>query len=404
MRQNTIHIRAPWFLIFLAMACGRDLDQPDSDLPTTEGGRVAGDRLTQPRMPTLRTDDTAGADNARPAQEVPAVVEPDPTVQPEPDSNLAKNPMAEDSADDTPDDTSDDHNEVRPEHQSEPGGASQDELLAANPIPTYAPFVYLHSSERNLPMAAEVFIAKSQLRWAHDDRCGDHPAEPDGPVSASGLGRGTYVHQIAFPPIGLCRHHGRKYHSNELTRPYQLGKTREGFFLDLDNGNRGGQGVGSPVYVDYKNGAYITYWFFYGYNDGVASFNHEGDWERISIRLTAANQPTHVAYFQHSGYCVYEWNKVEKYKKTHPVVFSAKGSHASYEKKGKHFMGIWWDYTDNSGKKWQTWKSLSMVRNQPWYGYGGAWGEVGETSLTTGPLGPSSFKGPTPGSWRPGCH
>lgn len=404
MRHYTTHIRSPWYLSFLAMACGQDLNPVDTQPPNAECGVVADDGLAQPRLPVVRADDPTRHDDVPPAQDVPAVVESEPTTQASADGNLSISHMPENMADDTSDDTADDHDDALSDYPGQAGSASFEELLADNPITTYAPFVYLHHSEKNLPMAAGEFIAHSQLRWAHDQGCPDHPAEPRGPVSAIALGRGTYKHKMADALSGLCRHHGREYHSNERTRPYEMGSTEEGFFLDLDNGSRGGQGVSSPVYVDYTKGAYITYWFFYGYNDGVASFNHEGDWERISIRLTITNRPTHVAYFQHNKYCVYEWSKVQKYKNNHPIVFSAEGSHASYTQTGSHWTGLWWDYTDKSGKKWQTWKSLLMVRDQPWYGYGGAWGEVGETSTTTGPLGPSPFKGPTPGNWRPGCH
>jgi len=46
------------------------------------------------------------------------------------------------------------------------------------------------------------------------------------------------------------------------------------------------------------------------------------------------------------------------------------------------------------------WKILSErkdavlidVRTRPFYGFGGAWGEVGNISDTTGPLGPSQYK------------
>ncbi|MDP9134021.1 MAG: hypothetical protein M3N56_04240, partial [Actinomycetota bacterium] len=40
---------------------------------------------------------------------------------------------------------------------------------------------------------------------------------------------------------------------------------------------------------------------------------------------------------------------------------------------------------------WETWRSLSDARKELWYGFGGAWGQVGSTSTTTGPLGPHQF-------------
>jgi hypothetical protein len=37
---------------------------------------------------------------------------------------------------------------------------------------------------------------------------------------------------------------------------------------------------------------------------------------------------------------------------------------------------------------WVAWKSLADARKQLWYGFGGAWGDIGPTNATTGPLGP----------------
>jgi hypothetical protein len=42
--------------------------------------------------------------------------------------------------------------------------------------------------------------------------------------------------------------------------------------------------------------------------------------------------------------------------------------------------------------QWRTWEKLVDAAAQPWYGFGGAWGDVGGMSGTTGPLGPSRYK------------
>lgn len=54
------------------------------------------------------------------------------------------------------------------------------------------------------------------------------------------------------------------------------------------------------------------------------------------------------------------------------------------------------------GQAWATWNNLKNARTQAWYGYGGAWGEVGNPVAdkllddeTTGPQGPS-HKQPAP--------
>jgi hypothetical protein len=41
---------------------------------------------------------------------------------------------------------------------------------------------------------------------------------------------------------------------------------------------------------------------------------------------------------------------------------------------------------------WLTWHRLIDAQKEPWYGYGGAWGQLGGASDFTGPLGPSKYK------------
>jgi hypothetical protein len=41
---------------------------------------------------------------------------------------------------------------------------------------------------------------------------------------------------------------------------------------------------------------------------------------------------------------------------------------------------------------WRTWQLLTDAQQEPWYGYGGAWGAVGTRPGTIGPLGPSAYK------------
>ncbi|MGA8112183.1 MAG: hypothetical protein WCA46_00820 [Actinocatenispora sp.] len=263
-----------------------------------------------------------------------------------------------------------------------------------------APLVYLHPDDDDLPMAAATFVANSRLRWSHDGGCPDHQLADTGQADAAQLGSGGYSHQ---EENAVCQHSGAAWTSNQLTRPRQDGDGTsggEGFFLDLDNTARPGQGTTAPVYYDYAAHGYVTYWFFYGFDDALTSAtDHEGDWERVSIRLDAADQPVTVAFFEHSSYCVLPWASVARTADGRPVAYSASGTHASYPTAGTHGL----DETA-AGPQWQTSANLLPVRSQPWYGFGGAWGEVGETVLTTGPLGPSPFKSPTPSDWSgPSC-
>jgi hypothetical protein len=69
-----------------------------------------------------------------------------------------------------------------------------------------------------------------------------------------------------------------------------------------------------------------------------------------------------------------------------PLVYMAKGSHASYPTTGSWFSGL--DSTSDSGPQWDTSRLLRPLATQPWRDYAGAWGEIGAIGTTTGPLGP----------------
>ena len=117
---------------------------------------------------------------------------------------------------------------------------------------------------------------------------------------------------------------------------------------------------------------------------------HEGDWERITVYLDQADPwkapPASVAFYRHSTNTFRKWGSVEKEAKMHPVVYSAIGSHASLPSPGFGFI----DVGDADGPRWQTWDDLAPIVEQPWYGFGGAWGRVGRVRDSTGPLGPGA--------------
>lgn len=274
-------------------------------------------------------------------------------------------------------------------------------------VARYAPFVYLAPNEAYLPMDPGTFVAQSSLSWAHDSGCPDATVAARTTINAQWLGGGGYQHQVADL---ICAESGAEHLSNELTRPRQDGKSipeGEGFFLNFPNTMRSGQGATAPVYYEYSAHHYITYWFFYAFNDAPApinSWDHEGDWERVSIQLDSSDNALTVAYYQHSGYCTLPWSQAPE-KNSHPLAYSALGTHATYSRAGTFSIadGLAKD-TTGAGASWATYNnSLIDARAQGWYGFGGAWGEVGAGSDSTGPLGPSVYKTPAPGNWSQPC-
>lgn len=280
--------------------------------------------------------------------------------------------------------------------------------LAATPYwVRYAPLVYLASGDKNYPMSAESFINLAALRWSHDDGCADDQLVRSGSINSATLRSGGYKHQGKGGSPG-CRHGGTVYNSAGRVRPYDLANnSNEGMFLEIANAHRGGSGVRSPIYVDYLAKSHITFWFFYGNNDSPAPriADHEGDWERIVLRLNASNVPDRVAFYKHNGSCWLSWRSVQR-TGTHPIIYSAKGTHASYWK-AKSNWPLPYGAVDvtSKGYQWKTWAVASYaVRARPWYGYGGGWGEVGKNRDSTGPVGPSVYKGHEP-NWNniPAC-
>jgi hypothetical protein len=274
-------------------------------------------------------------------------------------------------------------------------------------VTRYAPLVYLDASEDNFPASARTWFLKHSAlkykRYAY------------GPITVAGRG-----HILAIR-LGEPNRNPRPYvvgnnpgvRAYELTRPHEdrpderRVATSAGFYLDLDEKKRSGVRPGSfngpPVYYHYEfDGAgagrdFITYWFFYPYNDGPSSGNHEGDWERVVVLLDEHGNGRAIKLFRHNCNVQLSWDQISKVPNSnHPIVFSAAGSHGSYGTPGAHENACDTpidDYTGN-GTAWKTWNYLADVQRQPWYGFGGAWGEVGESTHTTGPLGPSRYKDP----------
>ena len=151
----------------------------------------------------------------------------------------------------------------------------------------------------------------------------------------------------------------------------------------------------------------LQFFFYYAFND----FNnkHESDWERIAIEFAAPNarsaltqEPDLVAYGQHYGAETASWgdDKLEIVDGTHPVVYVSAGSHASQYSSALFLgrsatQGFGCDSTVGPHRRVrpdvQTIPSGSTaaVRQFPWIGYEGHWGEVGPRRFYQAPTGPN---------------
>lgn len=87
----------------------------------------------------------------------------------------------------------------------------------------------------------------------------------------------------------------------------------------------------------------IQYWFYYYDNPWIN--HHEGDWEMVQVVLDGDENPLYAAYSQHfavplltTGGTKRPWNHVNR-DDTHPYVFVARGSHASYFRPFYYWQG-----------------------------------------------------------------
>ena len=135
----------------------------------------------------------------------------------------------------------------------------------------------------------------------------------------------------------------------------------------------------------------LQYWFFYAFNDWANAFgglnDHEGDWEAMQIlfRREAGNRPVeppaYVCYLGHQSRITKPWEHPDIQRSgTHPHVYVAAGSHASYpECKPYTIMSLYnlVDYATGDGLTLdhQDWGGRLDLDTTPWVcDYRGSWG------------------------------
>lgn len=155
-----------------------------------------------------------------------------------------------------------------------------------------------------------------------------------------------------------------------------------------------------------RSGFALQYWFFWYFNQ----FNdlHEGDWEGMQLTFEAdtpaealAEEPSEIILFQHAGGERASWSdgKVQK-EGTHPVVYPAAGSHATfydsavYVENGQNGSGVGCDNTSEPVRELRL-RPVLLPEAAPargrfeWLSYEGRWGER-EKGFNNGPTGPAT--------------
>jgi hypothetical protein len=132
------------------------------------------------------------------------------------------------------------------------------------------------------------------------------------------------------------------------------------------------------------NDIWLQYWFWYFYNDYnlighfIHAGLHEGDWEMIQIHLRDGS-PDHAVYAQHTVAEGRDWRQVDIVPGTErPIVYVARGSHASYFEPGTQWTGHWFDHADGKRRSPKL-KLVVAGESDPgfrWLLWPGHWGDT----------------------------
>lgn len=281
----------------------------------------------------------------------------------------------------------------------------------------YAPMVFLHPQEQFRPSSVDWYLARVAMRFHHDSGCSDDQILPQGSVTQSNIWTQSHPTKNF-----LCSHNSDSVRSDTKRDV----RADEGFFLQPPNTNNFDaivhQGDPNPsawrayahvipsLYL--ANGIDIQYYFFYPYNDGWTTFNHEGDWEHITVTLDGNHNFYRAYYAAHNNegkvYTAQQIMFADRFGNiapsnqklqgdyTHPVVLSAKGSHASYPTAGEQDRFPLPDDETGWGQLWNTYNNVVNVgelgnpqNGQTFIKYAHLWGEIGQTDITSGPYGPA---------------
>jgi hypothetical protein len=247
--------------------------------------------------------------------------------------------------------------------------------------------------ERHKPFlkydSQESYFADSAAEWT--DNPGNRLMRSDGTVLATaenGLDLGflgtTYAQNGAAAKTDVIGNQSRDY-AKQARRLHALPAYANRVY---------GHVAGDPA-----GDRWLQYWFFYFYNDYnligpfIHAGLHEGDWEMIQIRLRDET-PDLAVYCQHAGSTTRDWRQVDRLPGgDRPIVYVARGSHASYFEPGTQWTGHWFDHAD--GKRRSPELALErVVEADPawrWIHWPGYWGD---TKGTGNPLDSDSPRGP----------
>ncbi len=218
----------------------------------------------------------------------------------------------------------------------------------------FAPLLVFHPDEQYFPSSVPWYLDRVELWFG--GLCGPRLVltQPWGPLLTGQQEEEGVIFYDEDTGLTHClsdRYGGRSFSSGYSVDPATQQPRHSRFYLRIPTGGeniRRGDPDGSRIYAHVRRGPAhhpdvvdVTYWFFYPYNPDVclSSGSHEGDWEHVTVRVEGAGSGSprlHAMAFAAHGEP--EWRRpgdLETTSDGRPVVYVAKGSHASYASAGK---------------------------------------------------------------------
>jgi hypothetical protein len=288
----------------------------------------------------------------------------------------------------------------------------------------YQPVVVVHPTERFAPTAVGAFVRSATLErrtpggWVPVERASSPlpTADPTGCTSSDS----SPCWRLRDPRCSVS-----------------VGVVAAACYAGLD----AAEAPAPAVYgAFHRRGARIAlqYWLWYRANVWSGRFppddfvwqSHEGDWEVVTVILTAAGKPLLVGYSQHGCGKRRAWKRVPRVGGTHPLVYSALGSHANYFAAGRlpfdlspdcypriaasllqGFLGKVWERTGRGARYGPALRGVKRARlvrvtstSPQWMRFPGSWGEMNlfhvPPPIGTNPGGPAPDGPAFHSDWR----
>ncbi len=292
----------------------------------------------------------------------------------------------------------------------------------------FAPWLKLHHHEIYFPSSPDWFVNRVEMKFTKEGS--DQNFLGGGAVNFLNMNN-----RLMTEGSSSCRKHYEKSGNNHRSNFYlQIPNNSQEYTTRKGNSNLSELRILMNERTGPNGKRYIQYWFFYPYNhlcvgapfapyiNNPACMSigaHEGDWEHITIELSGS-LPSRVFMAAHEDEGRwYDTNEVKwsndsgssigslSSTRTHPIVYSAKGSHASYPRAKTYWRievtgGTAPDRTSDTGPSCKTWNNNNYYVSDCdffgcgntsvpyWAKYSGFWGELGwGPAPGNGPVGPT---------------